>query len=107
MIATRLHVKRHSTSTLHRPRLSTIRHDSHVDEFLTCPIINIESDISDEFDETTQVEKKCYFHPSLRQEKKICFLIANGFGRHQTRERKELLIEHADRLRNICFPLTL
>ena len=61
MIATRLHVKRHSTSTLHRPRLSTIRHDSHVDEFLARPIINIDSDISDEIDETTQVEQNVTF----------------------------------------------
>lgn len=67
MLATRLHVKRHSTSTLHRSRLSTSRHDLHVGDFLTLPIVNIDSDVSDEFDETSQVE---LFHLLLSRKRK-------------------------------------
>ena len=58
MIATRLHVKRHSTSSLHRPRISSIRHDSHLH-----PIANIDDEIDNEVDETTQVQLTFFLSP--------------------------------------------
>jgi hypothetical protein len=67
MIATRLHVKRHSTSALHRPSSTNIRYSSYRRRQSRLPsddIANIgniiaeeEDDEVDEVDESTKVEK--------------------------------------------------
>lgn len=58
MIATRLHIKRHSTSALHRPNVSNIRYSSYrqhpTSQLTTHDIVDIDSDIS-EVSEETQV----------------------------------------------------
>jgi hypothetical protein len=70
MIATRLHVKRHSTSSLHRPTVKNIRHSSHrqyrrrASQLSPHDIADIDSDISefsDEVHETTKVEKFSFY----------------------------------------------
>jgi hypothetical protein len=72
MIATRLHVKRHSTSSLHRPSVSNIRYSSYpqrcrrASKLPSHDILDTVRDISevsDESHERTKVEKKivCVF----------------------------------------------
>lgn len=65
MIATRLHIKRHSTSALQRPSTANIRYSSYrqsrrrTSKLTSSDILDVISDISevsDEIHETTQVD---------------------------------------------------
>jgi hypothetical protein len=70
MIATRLHAKRQSTSTLHRPSVKSVRYSSYhqhrrrTTRLLSQDISNAHCDISEDSDEgheSTKVEKISFY----------------------------------------------
>jgi len=70
MIATRLHAKRQSTSTLHRPSIKSVRHSSYhqhrrqTTRLLSQDISNAHCNISEDSDEgheSTKVEKISFY----------------------------------------------
>jgi hypothetical protein len=85
MIATRLHVKRHSTSALHRPSVANIRYSSYRQRrqqrgrlpSVALPNINNviqeDDDDDDEVNEETKVEKKAFLF-KLFSITRVCLL---------------------------------
>jgi len=90
MIATRLHIKRHSTSTIHRPSLSNVRYSSYrqqrTNRLSTHDTFDIDSNIS-ETSEENQVERR-----KRKNECLICFMTTNSSSEYKIGKNFKYLI---------------